>query len=58
MWEAPWMYADNDTLLEPNMFLSFEYFLSDESVGGAYFEDNGLVTTQGFDVLTTARKRW
>jgi hypothetical protein len=31
--------------------------LGHRSIGGAMFEHNGLVTADGFEVLTTARER-
>ncbi|HUY08852.1 MAG TPA: Xaa-Pro peptidase family protein [Candidatus Dormibacteraeota bacterium] len=58
MWEAPWIMADDPTPIEPGMYLAIEILLGHPSTGGAMFEQNGLVTDTGFEVLTTARKRW
>jgi Xaa-Pro aminopeptidase len=57
MWEPPWLLADDETVLEPNMYLALDLFLRDDALGGAYFEDDGLVTADGFEVLTLARTR-
>jgi Xaa-Pro aminopeptidase len=57
-WEAPWLMEGDPTPIEPGMYLAVELFAGHESVGGAMFEQNGLVTDDGFEVLTTARKRW
>jgi Xaa-Pro aminopeptidase len=40
------------------MYLAVEVLLGYRSVGGAQFEHNGIVTENGFEVLTTARSRW
>jgi Xaa-Pro aminopeptidase len=58
MWERPWLVPDDRTVIEPGMYLAVELLLGHPSVGGAMFEHNGLVTEDGFDVLTTARSRW
>jgi Xaa-Pro aminopeptidase len=58
MWEGPWLMPDVERELEPGMYLAVEMLLGHPSVGGAMFEHNGLVTSDGFDVLTTARSRW
>jgi Xaa-Pro aminopeptidase len=58
MWEAPWLMADDPTPIEENMYLAVEILLGHPSIGGAMFEHNGLVTSDGFEVLTTARERW
>jgi ectoine hydrolase len=58
MWERPWLVAEDDTVIEPGMYLAVEILLGHPSIGGAMFEHNGLVTEDGFEVLTTARQRW
>jgi Xaa-Pro aminopeptidase len=58
MWETPWLVEGDTTPLEPNMYLAVEVLLGHPSIGGAMFEHNGLVTENGFEVLTTARSRW
>jgi Xaa-Pro aminopeptidase len=58
MWELPWIMADDPTPIQPGMYLAIEILLGHPSRGGAMFEQNGLVTETGFEVLTTARKRW
>lgn len=58
MWEGPWLVEGDATVIEPGMYLAVEILLGHPSLGGAMFEHNGLVTAEGFEVLTTARKRW
>jgi Xaa-Pro aminopeptidase len=59
MWEGPWLMPGDPTVLEEGMYLAAEILLGHPSIGGAMFEQNGVVTNDGFEVLTTARsKRW
>ena len=58
MWEGPWLVEGDASLIEPGMYLAVEILLGHPSLGGAMFEHNGLVTEDGFEILTTARKRW
>ncbi len=58
MWEAPWLLKDDDTPIERDMYLAVELLFGHASIGGAMFEHNGLVTEDGFEILTTARARW
>ncbi len=58
MWEMPWIMAGEPTVLEPGVYLGIELLLGHPSRGGAMFEENGIVTETGFEVLTSARKRW
>ncbi|HEY4277206.1 MAG TPA: Xaa-Pro peptidase family protein [Conexibacter sp.] len=58
MWESPWLVENDPTVIEPDMYLAVEVLLGHASIGGAMFEHNGLVTQDGFEVLTTARSRW
>ena len=58
MWEGPWLMPGDPTEIEPDMYLAVEILLGHPSRGGAMFEHNGLVTRDGFEVLTTARSRW
>jgi Xaa-Pro aminopeptidase len=58
MWEGPWLMPDVEREIEPGMYLAVEMLLGHRSLGGAMFEHNGLVTEDGFEVLTTARSRW
>jgi Xaa-Pro aminopeptidase len=58
MWEAPWLIAGDTTPIEADMYLAVELLFGHPSLGGAMFEHNGLVTKDGFEVLTTARERW
>ena len=43
--------------ISEGMYLAVEILLGHPSIGGAMFEHNGLVTSDGFEVLTTARAR-
>lgn len=58
MWEGPWLMPGVEREIEPGMYLAVEILLGHPSIGGAMFEHNGLVTGDGFEVLTTARSRW
>jgi Xaa-Pro aminopeptidase len=58
MWEGPWLMPDVDAPIREGMYLAVEILLGHPSIGGAMFEHNGLVTADGFEVLTTARSRW
>lgn len=57
-WEAPWLMKDDPTPLEPGMWLAVEMLFGHSDLGGTFFEQNGLVTASGFEVLTTSRSRW
>lgn len=57
-WEDPWLSDHDETEIQAGMYLAVELFAGHESVGGAMFEQNGLVTTEGFEILTTAKERW
>jgi Xaa-Pro aminopeptidase len=58
MWEMPWIMSKDPTVLEPGVYLGIEMLLGHHSRGGAMFEENGIVTKEGFEILTSARKRW
>ena len=58
MWEGPWLMPGDTTPIERDMYLAVEILLGHPSRGGAMFEHNGLVTADGFEILTTARARW
>ncbi len=58
MWEGPWLMPDVEDEIEEGMYLAVEILLGHPSLGGAMFEHNGIVTADGFEVLTTARARW
>lgn len=57
-WEKPWLTPTDETALEPGMVIAVEVLFGHSSLGGAFFEENGIVTEDGFDVLSTAPKRW
>lgn len=57
-WSSPWLMKGDETLLEPGMYLAVELFFGHESHGGFFYEENGLVTDEGFEVLTTSKKRY
>ena len=57
-WEGPWLMEGDQSILEPGMYLAVEMMLGHETIGGTFFEQNGLVTEDGFEILTTCRKRW
>lgn len=58
MWEGPWIVEDDPTVLEAGMYLGIEILLGHPSMGGAMHEENVLVTSDGYELLTHARKRW
>ena len=58
MWERPYLMLGDEDVLEPDMYLAVEMLLAHPEGGAASFEHNGLVTQDGFEILTTARKRW
>jgi Xaa-Pro aminopeptidase len=58
-WEGPWLTPDDATVLEPGMAIAVETIVGHPSVGGGFFEENGIVTDTGFDILTSAvPRRW
>lgn len=57
-WEGPYLAEGDETVLEAGMVLAPEIMQGHPSVGGAMFEQNGVVTDSGFEILTTARERW
>lgn len=57
-WEAPWLTVDDETVLEPGMAIAVETIVGHSSVGGAFHEENGIVTADGFEVLTSVPQRW
>jgi Xaa-Pro aminopeptidase len=58
MWEPPWLMPGDPTVLEPGMYLAVEMLLAHPEGDAASFEHNGLVTEDGFEILTTGRSRW
>lgn len=58
MWEMPWIMPNDPTVLRPGMYLGIEVLLGHRGVGGAMFEEDGVVTESGFEILTDARRRW
>jgi Xaa-Pro aminopeptidase len=57
-WEGPWITATDETILEPGMAIAVETLFGAEGVGGTFFEENGIVSETGFDVLSRVQKRW
>jgi Xaa-Pro aminopeptidase len=57
-WEQPYLVPDADNELRPGMFLAVEVLLGAEGFGGAMFEENGIVTETGFEIVSPARTRW
>jgi Xaa-Pro aminopeptidase len=57
-WEAPWLTPTDQTVLVPGMTIAVETLIGHSSMGGGFFEENGVVSETGFEVLTTARRRW
>jgi Xaa-Pro dipeptidase len=57
-WEAPWIMADDDTVLQEGMVLAVEKGVAHPDVGLACYEDNLIVTSSGAEVITTAPRVW
>ncbi|MDQ2853536.1 MAG: M24 family metallopeptidase [Chloroflexota bacterium] len=57
-WEAPWLTPVDHTVLVPGMTIAVETLVGHPSMGGGFFEENGVVTETGFEVLTSAQRRW
>jgi Xaa-Pro aminopeptidase len=57
--EAPWIIAGEPTVLEKNMVICAEAYAGRSGVGAAGFEQNVVVTSKGYEVLTAScPKRW
>jgi Xaa-Pro aminopeptidase len=56
--EGPWINPVDETELVPGMCLALETLFGHPDVGGTFFEQNGIVTEDGFDVLSDAPERW
>ncbi len=52
------LYSDHDQVLETNMALGIESFLSVEGVGSAGFEQNLIITDDGVELLTKTPMIW
>jgi Xaa-Pro aminopeptidase len=58
-WEGPWLAPGDPLVIEPGMAIAVETIVGHPSVGGAFFEENGVVTDTGFEVLTSpVPRRW
>ena len=57
-WEGPWITETDHTVLEPGMAIAVETLFGEPGLGGTFFEENGIVTDDGFEVLSTVQKRW
>jgi Xaa-Pro aminopeptidase len=57
-WEGPWITETDETVLEPGMAIAVETLFGEPGLGGTFFEENGIVTNDGFEVLSAVRKRW
>lgn len=54
-WERPWIDADSEVVIEPGMCLAIEKRVAVPGTGGATYEDDLLVTGDGYELLTPAR---
>jgi Xaa-Pro aminopeptidase len=58
-WEAPWLTPTDDTVLEAGMTIAVETLIGHRSMGGGFHEEDGVVTDDGFEVLTrSVPARW
>ncbi|TXH32912.1 MAG: aminopeptidase P family protein [Rhodospirillaceae bacterium] len=55
-WDAPWLTPDEPTPIVPGMVLCFERTIQQDGYLGD-FEDTALVTENGVEMLTDAKKR-
>jgi Xaa-Pro aminopeptidase len=53
--EPPWIVPASEVVIQPGMYLAVEQRVALPGVGGATYEDNVLVTEDGYEVVTTAR---
>lgn len=56
-WDSPWLARGDETLIVPNMVLNYERTITHDGYLGDY-EDTVLVTADGVERLTDARKRF
>lgn len=56
--EGPWIAPNDETELVPGMAIACETLFGRADVGGTFFEQNGVVTEDGFEVLSDVRERW
>jgi Xaa-Pro aminopeptidase len=57
-WEWPWILPTEERLLQPGMCLAVEAMPTRPGLGSSYFEQDVIVTDDGFELLTGAPKRW
>lgn len=57
-WEAPWICHGNEEVLVEGMFVAIEGFLGAQNIGGAMFEENGYIGPNGYENLSTCRRRY
>ena len=56
--EGPWIAPTDETELVPGMAIVCETLFGRADVGGTFFEQNGVVTDDGFEVLSDVTERW
>jgi Xaa-Pro aminopeptidase len=57
-WEWPWILPTEERLLQSGMCLAIEAMPTRTGLGSSYFEQDVIVTEDGCELLTRARKRW
>lgn len=57
-WEWPWILPTEERELQPGMCLAVEAMPTRPGLGSSYFEQDIIVTDDGCELLTQARKRW
>jgi Xaa-Pro aminopeptidase len=57
-WSSPWLMKGDETIIKPGMYLAVELLFGHESRGGFFYEENGLVKEDGFEILTKSKKRY
>jgi Xaa-Pro aminopeptidase len=56
--EGPWIAPTDETVFVPGMAIACETLFGRADVGGTFFEQNGIVTEDGFEVLSDVPERW
>jgi Xaa-Pro dipeptidase len=54
-WDEPWVEVDSDVVMVPGLCMAVEKRTALPGVGGATFEDNILITDDGYELLSDAR---
>ncbi len=56
--QRAWICHGNEERLEEGMFVAIEGFLGTQNIGGAMFEENGFIGPDGYENLSTSKRRY